>query len=715
MTTVADQATKDRQLLDRMFRPRGIAVVGASEQPFSLGTRFMRGLIDHEYPGQVYPVNPKYDEVMGMTAYPTVLDIPGPVDAAVLAVRAEEMENALRQCAQKGVAGAVVFAAGYKELDEAGAEAERRLAGLARELGIRFVGPNSPGFINFVDRTMMTCTSIVYRQELLRAGRLGIVAQSGGVAGIIAERAMDRAIGVSYMLCTGNEADFDTPEAIEYLVDDPLTDSIAVYVEGVGDGGRLVKAWDKAAAAGKPVVIYKPGSSGASKRAALAHTGSLAGDDAVFDGFARQYGVVRVYDLDDMLEVATALPRMPRRDFESVLILTTSGGGSVLLADEVGRQGMGLPELQQDIQDKLAEGFHRFAVLRNPVDMTSDFVQNPPLFKRSIDLVTQSSDHDVTVLVLTVQRPAFARQLSDMILASPQAKDGRLIVLWYAGDMSSGARGYLRDNGVIVFERPHSAALALAAGRIWFRRGRPVPLQTQATTAVPAAPTARQTNSAVTFDLLEQGSVPVAPYRLASGPDEVAAAASAVPGPWAVKSASGSMARKSDRGGVVLGVHDQAGLAQAYDSVVSATGNSDVLIQSMISSAFELLLSVSIDPMLGPALVFGLGGRLVELHRRVAVRRPRIEARDVERVMDELGLAEILHGFRDVPAVDPAELARVANALAEVAVGLLPSGGILEVNPLAVRADGGGLVCLDVKLALEDEAAADAARPGSGS
>lgn len=456
-----------RERLTRLLRPAGIAVIGASEQESSLGSRYLGGILRHSFPGPVYPVNPKYESLMGRACYGSILDAPDPLDAAVLCVRAELVESTLIDCAARGIGGVVVFAGGYRETGPDGAALERRLTALASALGIRVMGPNSPGFINFVDRAVVTATSVAFRESFPDGGRLGVVAQSGGVAGIIAERAMDRGLGLSYMLCSGNEADFDTPEAIEFLADDAHTDAIAVYYEGVADTDRLAAAWRTAAQRGKPVVVFTPGGSEASSRAAASHTGSRVGEDDALMNLADRLGVVRVLDLDELLQTASALPRLPRGDNDRVLLLTTSGGGGVLAADAIGRIGARLPELSAELQTELGRTLRAIGTFSNPVDMTSDPVQNPPSFRKSIEIVCRSTDHDVVVMALTVQAPRLAQAMAETIASSPDARGGRLVVLWYAGAMSDEARRFLRAEGVTVFDTPRALAVALAAAKTW--------------------------------------------------------------------------------------------------------------------------------------------------------------------------------------------------------------------------------------------------------
>jgi acyl-CoA synthetase (NDP forming) len=465
-------AHRDRKKVRRMLRPQSIAVVGASEQPQSLGTRYLGGLLRHGFAGSVYAVNPKYDTVMGLPAYDSLGEIPDGCDLAVLSVREDLVVGAMRESAERGIAGAMVFAGGYRETGPEGIEKERRLVELGRELGVRVIGPNSPGFMNFVDRAVVTATSVAFRESFPPGGRLGVIAQSGGVAGIVAERAMDRGLGLSFMLCSGNEVDFDTAEAVEFLVDDPDTDAIAMYYEGVADPDRLLVAWEYASEHDVPVIIFTPGGSDASRRAAASHTGSEVGDDAAFDRRAAELGVVRVLDLDEMLEAATALPKLPAATDPRVLLITTSGGGAVLAADALGRAGLRLPPLAESLQAELAKILRPIGTFVNPVDMTSDPVQNPPSFAASMEIVSLSEDHDVIVLSITVQGPELAAVMADTIAASPEAREGRLVVLWYAGAMSDSARVRLRSEGVLVFDTPRGLAAALAGSGLWSRRSR---------------------------------------------------------------------------------------------------------------------------------------------------------------------------------------------------------------------------------------------------
>ncbi|MFN8217099.1 MAG: CoA-binding protein [Solirubrobacterales bacterium] len=448
-----------------------MAVIGASEGPNSLGTRYLGGILRHGFEGAIHAVNPKYDEVMGLACYDSILDVPDPVDTAVLSVREDLVERTLTECAERGLAGAVIFAGGYREIGPEGAERERRLTELARELGIRFIGPNSPGFMNFVDRAVITATSVAFRESFPPGGRLGVIAQSGGVAGIIAERAMDRGLGLSFMLCSGNEADFDTPEAVRFLADDPDTEAIAMYYEGVGDRERLVEAWRHASEREVPVIVFTPGSSQASKHAAASHTGSAPGEDHEFAQLAGELGVIRVLDLDEMLEAAIAIPRLPRSSCDRVLLLTTSGGGGVLAADAMGRAGISLPELATELQEELGSVLRPIGSFRNPVDMTSDPVQNPPSFQKSIEIVSRSVDHDVIVVSITVQGPELATRMADTIAANDAAQEGRLVVVWYAGAMSDVGRKILRKAGITVFDTPRTLATSLAGARTWNARG----------------------------------------------------------------------------------------------------------------------------------------------------------------------------------------------------------------------------------------------------
>jgi acetate---CoA ligase (ADP-forming) len=690
------------ELLDRMFRPRGIAIVGASKRPRSISSRWLQGLRRHEFPGDVYAVNPNYDEVEGFPCVGSLADIPVDIDVAILAVPAPLVEDMLRQCAAKGIAGAVVYASGFGEVDEEGREAEAKLAELAHELGLVMVGPNGPGFVNFHDRCCAIGTAFSYRENQI-AGDIGAVVQSGGVAGVFAERAQDRGIGLSFLICSGNQADFTANEAIHFLARDPRTNVIVVFAEGVVRGPDLERAFRAAYDAGKPVVMLKAGRSELGGRAAALHTGSLIGSDETFSGVCSQYGVERVDDIDDLFEVAAGLSRI-NSAAERVGVLTTSGGVGVLTVDEIGRFGLEMPKLSEETQSKLRELLPGFAAFLNPSDMTGLFVEKPEVFRKTIEIFLNAPELDAVVLVLTVQKPDFAAELVDLATGINGA-EGRFLVLWYSGEMADEARREMRGRGFALTERPASTARVLAA------RQRLVRLQERpeidrdtvhaALAAEPESP-AKIVDLGDLMGMLRDGGVAIPEFVVSGDAERIAELVGEVPAPWAVKTASLDVPHKSDSGAIRLGIDSAEGLRGAHEEVVEAArgagGDGLVMVQSMSDVALELLIAARKDATFGWTAVLGLGGTMTELAARTAVRRPPLTAWDVEDMLAEIGLEKLLAGFRWAPPLDVGLVAELANNLTKAAAesGVMEA---IELNPVAVRSDG-QIVALDAAAAM---------------
>lgn len=689
------RTTTDRmELLHRFFSPRGVVVVGASNRPRAVSRNFLAALRRHGFPGGVYAVNPKYRELEGCPCVAHLADIPEPMDAAIVALPAPQIPDALRECANAGIAGAVVYASGFAEVGGEGGNAEAELTEIARSMGIVLLGPNGPGFVNFHAHCCAMAGNFSYRANQI-AGDVGAVIQSGGVAGIFAERAQDRGIGLSYLMCSGNEADFTAAEAIQYLVRDDATRAIAVFLEGISDGPALEDAFRAAHRASKPIVILKGGSSEAGQVAASLHTGSLVGSDKTFSGLCRQYGVERVDNIDELFDVAAGLARLTT-DASRIGVLTTSGGGGVMMVDELDRAQFELPALDDETRERLRLLLPSYASLRNPTDMTGIFLEHPHVFREAITILCEAPDMDAVLVVLTAQRKEFALKLAELATDIPAA-EGRLLIMWYSGNMADEARARLRRAGVAVAETPRAAARVLAARRRFAHVEPPRKAEE------PSGDLRARHEPSHLGDILEclkNHGVQMPPFIFSDNTERTAELSSNVPGPWAVKTASLHILHKSDQGAVRLGITDRAELGAIHREVataaIAAGGDATVIVQSMTDVELELILAARRDPAFGWTAVLGLGGILTELHRRTTVRLAPLTEHDVEDMLHELGLERLLAGFRSAHAIDPAKVAHLANSL--VAYGsAFASLQAVEVNPVAL-APSGELLALDVAL-----------------
>jgi acyl-CoA synthetase (NDP forming) len=670
-----------RTEIERMMAPRGIAVVGVTERETNLGLRFTRALQRHGFEGELAAVNKGGREVEGIAGYEAISDVPGPIDLAIVSVRADLVEGAIEEAADAGAAGILLFSSGYAEIGGEGVERQRRLVDLARERGVRLLGPNCVGFVNVRAKTAPMASGFAFRPSI-EPGRLAIVTQSGGVAGLLGERSQDLGIGLSHVITSGNEGDVTAAEIIEFLAADPETDQIALYLEAARAPERLTEALATAVEAGCGVAVFKAGAGERTAAAAAAHTGSLVGDDASFDALCRQTGAVRVHDLDDLFLVPPIVAAIgsagPR-----VGVLSISGGAAVSVADACEREGLELPPLSADTAEKVGEIAPGFASRQNPVDISGTFVVAMEQFQRSLEVLAAAPEFDAVALVQTVHPPELADRIADVIIAG--ADPSRAVVVWIAGSQSAPARTKLRRAGFAVTERAGACALALRAARE--NAGRTGARPSLVVPDPDAEPSAPQRPSATMAELADRGA-PIAPMRVVRGTDEAVAAATELGYPLVLKADAADLSHKTEAGGVIVGIAEEGELREAFAKLDSAGLAADgALLQKMLRGDRELLLTVKRDPVFGLTLVVGFGGILTEAIGRAAIALPPLGPEVLRAAIDAAGLTTLVAPFRGSAALDLDAFTK----LAEAAFGLAAELGAidhLELNPVIVDADG---------------------------
>ena len=454
--------------LDALFAPGSIAVVGASEGVSAtgspkMGAAALRYLIEHRFAGKIFPVNPKAPELMGLRAYASLEDIPEGVDLALLLVPAEVSVAAMQDCARKGVQSAVVFTSGFAEAGDA--ERQAKLLAAARAGGVRFVGPNTAGFVN-VGGDMVASISMVCEINPFRKGPIAFVTQSGALGGSMLGRGMEQGIGFSHWISTGNEADIDTAEYVDYVLDQPQVRVVALFVEGVRDAPRFIAAAEKAARLKKPIVVYKTGLSEVAAEAAASHTGALAGSDRIFDAVCRQFGLVRVDDVADLFSTALTFAwigdKLPKD--RRVGIVSASGGICGVAADECAQFGLDIPELSEGAKRDMRAFTPPFASLRNPVDVTGQIRSFPTGYQDTVRRMLAEPTIDGVLLLVTMaaepRASFYGREISK--LAHEAVKP--VIVAW-TGATSVAQQGYpmLSANAVPNFLTVRQAVRAMRA------------------------------------------------------------------------------------------------------------------------------------------------------------------------------------------------------------------------------------------------------------
>ncbi len=458
--------------LQPLFQPRSVAVVGASRGVTAtgapkLGTAAMKNLLDHGFAGALYPVNPKETELFGRRCVPRVADIEGPVDCAVIVVPASACVDAMRDCAAKGVRAAIVMSSGFAEAGEAGLQAE--LARVAREAGIRWVGPNTAGFVDFHHPFAATISMVGDMQPFVRGG-VAFITQSGALGGSMLGRGMEEGVGFSHWVTTGNQADLTAADYLDHLADDPRVQVFALFLESVMDGPRFIAAARKAARAGKPVLVYKSGSSATGAAATASHTGALAGSHAVFTAMCRQHGLVQVDDLAELLPLARTFAWLGERlDLRTqrahrVAIVSASGGICGVAADECDLAGLQVPELSLERQAQIRGYVPDFASVRNPIDVTGQIRASETGYQDTVRAVLEDDHIDAALLLITMaaepRASFYGREIGKLAAAARKP----LLVTW-AGPRSLASVGFpmLGEAHVPTFDSTRAAVRALAA------------------------------------------------------------------------------------------------------------------------------------------------------------------------------------------------------------------------------------------------------------
>ena len=439
--------------IDLLFNPRSIAVVGASDDLSRIGGLPIRFLHHHGYSGKIFPVNPKYKEIAGLPCFSTLTAIPEPVDLALIGIPRQLVLEAFQQCAQKRIPFIILFSAGYAEMGEAGRREQEELRRFAQQAGIRVVGPNCIGIINTHGRVATSFTSGLELESLI-PGAIGLITQSGGIGNSIFTRAYDRSIGLSCFISSGNELDLEVADFLEYFVQDEKTRSIALLLEDLKDPQKFILAAEKAFQKGKPIVALKVGRSEKGREAAASHTGAMSGPDAIYEALFKQKSISRVRDIDDLLEVAHLFARYELPAGDRVAVLSTSGGSGALLADLASDYQLRLPIPSVPTREKLHDLIPAVASITNPMDITTQFMNDPEAISRYLTAFAEDDNFDVLIINFTVSTLDRTLRVAERIAAISPHLPKPLVVCWPVGNMARQAFHCLERAGIPLFFHP---------------------------------------------------------------------------------------------------------------------------------------------------------------------------------------------------------------------------------------------------------------------
>lgn len=690
--------------LAAILTPRSVAIVGASDDVARIGGRPLRYLREGGFAGPVWPVNPNRPQVQGLPAFASLAALPAAPDIAILAVPAAATLAAVEDCAARGVRAAVIFSAGFAETGPEGAALQARICDAARAGGLRLLGPNCLGALNPALGWYGTF-SVILDTALVPPGPVAVVSQSGAYGAHLAHLARQRGFGISHWVTTGNEADIDLAEALDWTLRQPETRVVMAYAEGVRDRDSFVAALETARRLEKPVVFMKTGRSAAGAAAAASHTAALAGSDAVFDAVLRQFGAYRAPTTAEQIDIAYACAQGRLPAGRRLGIFTMSGGFGIQLADDAEAAGLDVAPMPEAAQAEILR-LLPYASPRNPVDATAQAVSDLSLLTASVRLMMEQGGYDLFAGILGTGpgTKTYADPLRQALMAALQGRADSIRALTMSAPVEA-ARRYEAD-GFLVFEDGTALARALGAlagFRAAFDRGAdpvaPMPAQD-----LPPGPLSEAAAKAI----LSRAGIPFPPERLVPDAQGAARAAEALGGAVVVKICSPDIAHKTEVGGVAVNLAGpeaaRAAAAAILDRAraqVPGARIEGLLVAPMVAGGVEVIAGVVRDPVLGPVVMAGLGGVLVEVLRDVSFRAAPFGPDEGHRMLRELRGFALLQGVRGAPPADIDALARLLSDLSRFAFAHRDRVRGIDLNPVRVLPAGQGVLALDALIELD--------------
>ncbi|MCJ7830127.1 MAG: acetate--CoA ligase family protein, partial [Desulfobacterales bacterium] len=649
------------------------------------------------------PVNPKYDAIEGLPCYPAMDALPKSVDVALLLVPAARVEAALQACVRSGARSAVIISSGFAELGAEGAAAQARIRDVARRAGMPVLGPNCLGLINLIDGVPLSFSSAL-EEARLAPGGLALVSQSGAIATYILGVAQESGIGFAFWVTTGNEAVIDSAAVACSLLGDTRVSGVLLYLEEARDPRGLIRAGQLAAACGKPLICLKVGRSGSGKRAALSHTGALAGSDAEYAAAFAKAGIVRAENIEELLDLGVVLSssRQPRGN--RLAIMSISGGGGILCADRAEALGFEVPELGPATQERLAAVIPAFGTLKNPVDMTAELLATPGLLRQCLEIILADGDTDAILLFLGMNRKSGARLAQDIVdvMTDPRRSEAKpLVVSWMAAP--ADGVGIFREAGLpLLFDgvravnclaklrdRPIPAAVAERAAaadgspeaatldRLRERVREYLQAALPPEIAAPGTLQRLTLSESVSKGLLECIGLPLPRGAVVHTPEAARALADRLGYPVVVKVDSADLPHKTEAGAVRVGIRGPDELAQAYESILERTRKFNpaaairgVLVEEMVADGLETIAGVRWSDKFGPLVLFGMGGGWVEVLKDVCVRLAPLTEGEALEMIASLTTARLFKGFRGRARRDTDAVVRVLVTLSRLAAAL---------------------------------------------
>jgi len=682
-------------MLEPFFNPRGVAVIGASRDPHKLGHGVVRNLIEYRYRGSIYPVNPVATEILGHACYPTIAEVPDPVDLAVVVVPAGIVADVLDQCGKRAIKHAIVVSGGFSETGPEGEAREVVLAQVAEKHGLRIVGPNCIGTID--THHSVNTTFVVGMPQV---GEIGFVSQSGAMCVAVIDWARGAGVGFSRIVSLGNQADVNETEMLVAIAGDPQTRVITAYIEGVADGRAFMQAAEEAARR-KPVVVLKAGQGASAAKAVASHTGALAGSAEAYDAAFHHSGVLRANTTEELFDWARALAWQPLPEGDRVAILSNAGGPAILAVDVIEAAGLRLAPLTDATREFLRPRLPAAASAENPVDVLAG--SGPGTYAVALDALLSDPTVDAVIVIMAPNDWFLPASLAEVIAEAAEVHHKPVLASIMGLASVDQALTILHQRRVPNFAFPERAASTLAAmlaRRRWLETPAELPVELTGVDQVAARAALDQGDFA---GLVAAYGIELPPTQMAVDANEAVRLAEEIGYQVALKLVSSDITHKSDVGGVVLNLADAEAVRAAFEAVITSARAAypdatieGVLVQKMVDKGQELIVGVRRDPQFGPLALVGRGGIEVELLRDVAMGVAPLTRSQAERMLDSTRTGVRLKGWRGSPPADRAAVLDAMLRLSQAACDF-PEIAELEINPLYVLSAGQGAYAVDIR------------------
>jgi acetyltransferase len=703
--------------LDRIFNPKSIAIVGASDEVGTVGYALMKNLMDSKFEGKIYPVNIHKTEILGIKAYPSVEHINESVDLAVIATPARTVPDVVEQCGKSGILGIVIISAGFKEIGPEGKALEERITEARKKYGLRIIGPNCLGVVR-----PSISLNVTFINRMPKPGKIAFISQSGALGSAILDWAMHENIGFSNFVSIGSMIDVDFGDLIDYFGTDPKTKSILMYIEGITDARKFMSAARHFARA-KPIIVVKAGKFGESAKAAASHTGSLTGEDLIYDKAFKRAGMVRVDEIADLFNCAEVLGTQPLPQGPNLAIITNAGGPGVMATDAIIARGGKVAQLSAKTMETLNSFLPNYWSHGDPIDILGD--AKADRYKATVEACLNDENIDGILIIYTAQAVAEPVEVAKSIteLCRSRGYQNKTILTSFMGyGIVEEANRIFNENNIPTYSTPEQAVKTYMYMH-QYKSNLELLYQTPEELPVDAAPPKRPLmvimrdvanenreilNEAEAKTFLEYYNFPVVRTKMARNADEAAVIASGLGYPVVLKILSPQITHKTEAGGVVLDINNEKDLREAYDKIIQRAKEynpdaeiSGVTVQQMIKKkGYEVIIGSKTDSLFGPVILFGMGGVGVELFKDFAVGLPPLNQTLVRRIMEETKVYQLLKGYRNVPPANLKLLEEIMVLFSQMLIDF-PQLKEVDINPLFI--DEKEAYAFDARIVIDKE------------